>query len=138
MCSSSKDSKLTLVLFTALTPQHHIVPVVACLWHTRLGQPNNAILNKVLTQVHVALVSISSSSQSFYEACQYRKLHQNSFPSTTQKTTQPFQLVHSDVWGPSPHLSVDGYIYRISFVDDFTHFVWIFPLCQKFESTSIF
>lgn len=33
----------------------------------------------------------------------------------------------------SPHTSVDVYRYYISFVDDFTRFVWIYPLMLKSE-----
>ena len=74
----------------------------------------------------------------YCDACQYRKLHQIPVPSIPLKTTQPFQVLHSDVWGPAPLLSVDGYSYYISFVDDFTRYVWLFPLHQKSEAIAVF
>ena len=55
-----------------------------------------------------------------------------------QHTTKPFQIVHSNVWGPAPHLSLDGYKYYVSFVDDFTRYTWIFPLRLKSEVPSVF
>lgn len=60
------------------------------------------------------------------------------FPSVSVKTRAPFQLVHTDVWGPSSIPSVDGFKYYIHFVDDFTRFTWIFPLRAKSEVHSIF
>jgi hypothetical protein len=44
----------------------------------------------------------------------------------------PFQLVHADVW-TSPVLSNSGYQYYLVLVDDFTHYVWTFPLHRKNE-----
>ena len=110
-------------------------PWSICGTPVRLGHPNTIVLNKVLTHLQVA--PASPSSLPFCDACQYGKLHQISFPSVSQKTTQPFQLVNLDVWGSAPHLSVEGYRYYISFVDDFTRHVWIFPLRQKSESTAL-
>lgn len=42
----------------------------------------------------------------------------------------PFQLVHSDVW-TSPVYNHSGYKYYIVFLDDYTHYLWTFPLRQK-------
>ncbi|PKU82566.1 Retrovirus-related Pol polyprotein from transposon TNT 1-94 [Dendrobium catenatum] len=42
-------------------------------------------------------------------------------------------LIHSDVWGPAPVDSVQGYRYYVIFIDDFSRFTWLFPLRQKSE-----
>jgi transposase InsO family protein len=39
---------------------------------------------------------------------------------------------HADVW-TSHVLSNSGYQYYLVLLDDFTHYVWTFPLCQKSE-----
>jgi hypothetical protein len=39
----------------------------------------------------------------------------------------PFDIVHSDLW-TSPTLSSGGHRYYILFLDDFTNFLWTFPL----------
>ena len=65
-------------------------------------------------------------------------MHQNSFPSSPSHTTEPFQIVHSDVWGPAPHLSLDGYRYYVSFVDDFTRYIWLYSLRQKSDAMAAF
>ena len=43
----------------------------------------------------------------------------------------PFEIIHSDVWGPSPVLSNLGFKYFTLFIDDFTCFIWLFPLYNK-------
>ena len=56
-----------------------------------------------------------------------------SYSSIDLKTIAPFQLVHSDVWGPSPYSSLDGHRYYLDFVVDYTRYMWILPLKLKFE-----
>ena len=94
------------------------------------------ILNKVLPKLRIKVSS--HSNMLFCDACQYGKLHQFSFPSAHTHTTQAFQLVYSNVWGPAPQLSCDGYRYYISFMDDFTRYLWIFPLQQKSDVVTMF
>ena len=106
------------------------------LWHNRLGHPHHLVLKQVLQRINVPLTSFSQNSELFCEPCQLSKLHQFSYPSFPLKTTKPLQIVHSDVWGPAPYTSPDGYQYYIPFVDDFTRFVWIYPLKLNSETTN--
>ena len=106
------------------------------LWLSRLGHPNRLVLNKVLSQLNINVSSYAVVK--FCDACQYGKLHQASFPPTLLHTTAPFQIIHSDVWGPASFLSIDGYRYYISFVDGNSRYTWIFPLRLKSEATAMF
>ena len=80
--------------------KHSLLP----LWHSRLGHPNKLILQKVLSQMSIKVSS--HTPVTFCEACQYGKLHQVSFPSLPLHTTTPFQVIHTDVWGPAALLSI--------------------------------
>ena len=66
---------------------------------------------------------VLSSHQMSCDTCKLGKIHQESFPSIAIKTNKPLQLIHSDVWGPSPNISIEGYRFYLLFVDDFSHFV---------------
>lgn len=44
---------------------------------------------------------------------------------------KPLQLVHSDVWGPSPVISNKNYRYYVNFIDDFSKFTWLFSMSTK-------
>lgn len=44
----------------------------------------------------------------------------------------PFQVVHADVW-TSPVASFSGFKYYLVLIDDYTHYVWTFPLRAKSE-----
>ena len=91
---------------------------VKSLWYKRLGHPSVYILNKILHSMSIS----PSSHHMFCDACKLGKLHQESFLSIAVKTNKPLQLIHSDVWGPSSNISIEGYRFYLLFVDDFSQF----------------
>ncbi|KAJ9557001.1 LOW QUALITY PROTEIN: hypothetical protein OSB04_011615 [Centaurea solstitialis] len=73
-------------------------------------------------------------------ACQLGKHYHLSFSHSLTKTSNVFELVHSDLW-TSPITSLSGYKYYILVLDDFSHFLWVFPLRVKsnvFQAFSTF
>jgi transposase InsO family protein len=70
-------------------------------------------------------------------ACQLGKSHQLPFGLSTHVSTAPLQLIHTDVWGPAL-LSVNNSKYYVSFIDDFSRYVWIYFLKNKSDVESIF
>ena len=52
--------------------------------------------------------------------------------------SKPLELLNLDIWGPTPILSIIGARYYISFLDDSTKFLWLFPLKLKFDALQIF
>ncbi|XP_014629116.2 E3 ubiquitin-protein ligase SPL2-like isoform X3 [Glycine soja] len=44
-----------------------------------------------------------------------------------------FELIYTDLWGPSPVLSNTGYSYYVTFVDAHTQFTWLYLLKSKSE-----
>lgn len=60
------------------------------------------------------------------------------FASSLSTSSFPLELVHSDVWGPSPIESFNGYRYYVLFVDDYSKFTWIYFMSHKSEVPKIF
>ena len=58
-------------------------------------------------------------------------MHKLPFPKQLSKFEYPLQLIHSDVWGPAPIVSILEHKFYVIFVDDFTHFTWLFLLKHK-------
>lgn len=52
--------------------------------------------------------------------------------------THPLELVQTDVWGPSPMLSFNGYKYYVSFVDMYSGYTWLYLLKTKSEVAQVF
>jgi len=66
------------------------------------------------------------------------KISKLPFTSSTCKPVNHFDIVHSDVWGPAPCFSIDGFKYHVTFMDQCTLFCWIFPLVNKADVCSTF
>lgn len=75
------------------------------LWHSRLGHPSNPILSYVLKILHLPTCKLSSHS---CYPCLQGKLHKIPFPISTTVSLHPLELIHVDVWGPSPFKSISG------------------------------
>jgi hypothetical protein len=60
------------------------------------------------------------------KACQLSKHRCVSFPSrVVSRVLHPFELVHSDVWGPM-NIASNKFHYFVTFVDDFFHMTLLF------------
>ncbi|KAD1865828.1 hypothetical protein E3N88_42185 [Mikania micrantha] len=105
-------------------------------WHQRLGHPHQQLFNSMLSKY--CLPFSSNKSISHCNACSIgksSKLHL--FPSI-YKSSHVLDLIYYDVWGPAPVPSFDGHLYFLLCVDNFTRFMWIFPLKQKSDVFDLF
>jgi len=87
------------------------VSSTANVWHRHLGHPSSCILGSLVSNNKV-----SCTSRVFNFNC-LGKSSRLSLGLTGHKTCAPLELVSSDVWGPSPMLSNDGYCYFVIFMD---------------------
>ncbi|PKU70166.1 Retrovirus-related Pol polyprotein from transposon TNT 1-94 [Dendrobium catenatum] len=102
----------------------------AVLWHQRLGHPNKRILNSISSCNSAVSSQNCDISCSF---CNSSKCHKNVFDKIERSTQSLLSLIHSDVWGPAPVESNQGFRYYVIFVDDYSRFTWLFPLKTKSE-----
>jgi len=47
-------------------------------------------------------------------------------------------LIHSEIWGPSLVSSINGFLYFVLFIDDFSCFTWIYFLKNRSELPQIY
>lgn len=107
--------------------------------HRRLGHTSLPILKKVINLCNSKLNTRDNSNiLSFCDACKHGKQHWEHFPKAETKSVSPLELIHTDLWGPSPTISKEGYKYYIHFVDDYTRYTWIYPLKTKVEALQVF
>jgi histone deacetylase 1/2 len=105
-------------------------------WHRKLGHPSNNVLDKVLKICNVK--TSPSDKFKFCEACQLGKSHLLPFKSSSSHAQEVLELIHTDVWGPSPINSISGFKYYVHFIDDSSRFTWIYPLKQKSDTIHAF
>ncbi|RDX77241.1 hypothetical protein CR513_42668, partial [Mucuna pruriens] len=55
----------------------------------------------------------------------FSKHHRATFSPSNNKSLEPFDLIHSDVWGSASN-SISRAKWFVSFIDDCTHVTWIF------------
>lgn len=80
----------------------------------------------------------SSQNKSFCDSCRCNKSHKLPFGVSSLKSRCPLDLLYTDVWGPSPIRSIDGYSYYVIFVDHYTKYSWLFPMAYKSDVFSLF
>jgi hypothetical protein len=108
------------------------------LWHHRLGHPSDRVLVSALPSLSSCISVQNKHVQHHCKHCLIGKMHKLPFEHSKFQSTQPLELIHSDVWGPAPITSFNGYRYYILFVDDYTRFSWLYLLKNKSDVFSTF
>ena len=106
--------------------------------HKRMGHPTVHAFKQIMKYLNPSLDINRALKPIFCNACQFGKCHMQHFPSIDTTTIQLLELLHTDLWGPAPLLSSQGYHYYLSILDDFTKFTWIFPLVTKSQALQTF
>ena len=74
----------------------------------------------------------------FCDACQVGKSKHLPFHLSNRISTHVLELVHCDIWGPSPAVTTSGYRYYIIFVDDYSRYCWLYPMKRRSDSLACF
>ena len=89
------------------------------LWHARLGHASSSRVQHLASKGLLDSVSIENFD---CVSCQLGKQPTLSFNTSESISTDIFDLIHSDVWGPSSVSSIDGPRYFVVFVDDYSRY----------------
>nr|KYP48069.1 Retrovirus-related Pol polyprotein from transposon TNT 1-94 [Cajanus cajan] len=100
------------------------------LWHSRLGHVNFDVINKLNQQGYLNVSSILPKPICC-TTCEMAKSKRLVFYDNNKRASAVLDLIHCDLWGPSPVASLAGYSYFVIFVDDFSRFTWFYPLRHK-------
>jgi GAG-pre-integrase domain len=92
------------------------------LWHKRLGHPSFGHLKKLSPHLFLGLDNKDFSCKTCVEA----KSHRTSYFDSMNKSIASFDLIHTDVWGPSPVMSKSMCRWYVIFIDDCTRMMWLY------------
>ncbi|GKC24476.1 putative ribonuclease H-like domain-containing protein [Tanacetum coccineum] len=109
------------------------------LWHRRLGHINFKTMNKLVRGNLVrGLPSKIFENNHTCVACQKGKQHKASCKTkTVSSISQPLQMLHMDLFGPTFVKSLMKKMYCLVVTDDYSRFSWVFFLATKDETSEI-
>ena len=84
------------------------------------------------------LPEIQEKHEGVCKGCAKGKNTKKTFPSRKRKEKGILEIIHSDVCGPMSSSSLRGYVYYVSFIDDFSRNTWIYFMKNKDEVFSKF
>jgi transposase InsO family protein len=105
-----------------------------------LSHLDHVSLPRIQTLVSRSLLGSVSSSPFDCMPCQLAKQSALPFNNNESIASATFDLIHSDVWGPSPVPIVGGggSRYFVIFVDDFSLYTWIYLMKNRSEVLTIY
>jgi hypothetical protein len=115
-------------------------PLDTTLWHRRFAHLNFADVQHLISKSLVSGLTIRSSASPdpICEPCIAGKQHRVVNKTATNRATVPLFLIHSDLHGPLPVRTPEGYRYWVSFIDDATRLWAVTFLRDKSETFNAF
>lgn len=104
------------------------------LWHNRLGHPSQ----RIIENLHKGKTGIKSKISASYEnspchGCLLGKSKRKAFPSSDSRAAKPLKLIHCDLI-EFPTLSIDGYKYALTCLDNASSYGQLFYLKRKSDT----
>ena len=97
------------------------------LFHARLGHCSISKLKHIKDYRHYCPNSL------YCDTCILSKFHRLPFPRSESTASNPFDLVHMDLWGPYRIADVSGAHYFLTVLDDCTRTTWTFLMQNKMQ-----
>lgn len=106
------------------------------LWHRRLAHMNT----RDLQQVHKFADGVPKleTNPSTCRACRMGKAHKLPFLGHFMRSKKPGEIVHSDIVGSLDPLFPDGYRYIVTFLDDYSRYLYIGFMCCRSDLYEVF
>uniref|UniRef100_A0A8R7QNV0 GAG-pre-integrase domain-containing protein n=1 Tax=Triticum urartu TaxID=4572 RepID=A0A8R7QNV0_TRIUA len=104
------------------------------LYHCRLGHLSFA----ALFRIYPSLFKLCPRELLVCDACELAKHTRGSYPSIGLRSAKPFEMIHSDVWGPCEVRSIFGNRWFVTFIDCFSRYTWLYLLKHKSDVCLVF
>ena len=103
------------------------------IWHRRYGHLSPKYLQLLAKKKLVIGLDYETCLKgiNFCESCVEGKQHRSQFPKSERRATMPLELVHSDVCGAIETSSLGGGRYFLTFIDDYSRYIWVYILKNK-------
>ncbi|KAE8666818.1 hypothetical protein F3Y22_tig00112491pilonHSYRG00346 [Hibiscus syriacus] len=108
------------------------------LWHKKIGHFNHTVLLYMRRKNLARGIPPLDDHLISCKACRFGKQTRLPFSNATSRARTKLQLIHTDIGGATPELSLKGSKYYILFIDDFSRMCWIYFLKFKSEVAGVF
>ena len=81
---------------------------------------SNQIVQKLIKDFMLPCSDLFTVSNFHCSSCRLGKMSKFPLAKVEHKSTAPFQILYSDIWGPAPMVSSLGHRYFVVFVDEYT------------------
>lgn len=103
---------------------------ISKLWHSRMGHPGDTCLQELVRYKMVdGLENVSPIG--ICDVCIEGKQCRYPFKGNRPKSSRVLERIHTDVCGPFDPQTWDGYKYFVTFIDDYSHFTYMYLLKRK-------
>jgi hypothetical protein len=103
----------------------------AKLWHYRLGHISRGRIERLIKDVILILLDFSNSD--YCIDCIKGKYAKQVKKGKTKRSAGVLEIIHTDICGPFPIKSMDGFDSFITFTDDFSCYGYIYPIKERSE-----
>jgi len=98
-------------------------------WHKRLGHLSDRRLNILQSQYNYI-----DYRKEHCDVCHMSKQKKLPFSNSESCADKCFDIIHVDIWGPSPTPSLHGHHYFLTIIDDSSRFTLVYLMCNKSET----
>ena len=100
------------------------------LWHSRMAHLHHSAL-RMLRDMTTGLPDFSTKQIGVCRGCALGNYTKTAFVSSDSRSVGVLDLIHSDLCGPMPVVSLRGFWYYVTFIDDHSRNTWIYFLKSK-------
>jgi hypothetical protein len=117
-----------------IPPNHHSGKDKIFGWHYWLGHPSFSYLQHLFPTLFKNILLSSFKCKD----CILGKSHRTNYPISYNKCNAPFEIIHSNLWGPAPVMITDGFRWFVTFIDDCTRVSWVYVLKHNKDVLPVF
>ena len=107
------------------------------LWHRRMGHAHQRMIKHLGKNTEGGPNQTTDAPQGTCEGCEKGKSKRLPFPTSKLRAKKPLNLVHSDL-DEMPNLSLGGYKYTATYLNDYSSFGVMFYLKRKSDEFAAF
>jgi hypothetical protein len=130
MCLSESLTPSSSAVAALAAVPHAITAVAPTMWHRHLCHLGPDALSNLSRS---SFIQCTSKKYDFCHAYQLGKHTRLPSCSSSHRAEHPFDLIHLNLW-TSPVVSMSGSKYYLVILDDYTQYLWTFPLKLKSDT----